>query len=83
VIHTAWAVLALLEAEHPDEEAISRGVRFLITAQREDGSWPREDPAGLFFRTALLDYELYRSYFPVWALARFEQRRAGRRERSR
>ena len=24
---------------------------------------------GVFFRTALVDYDLYRTYFPVWALA--------------
>jgi hypothetical protein len=28
----------------------------------------------LFFRTALLEYALYRSYFPVWALAAYEAR---------
>jgi hypothetical protein len=28
--------------------------------------------------TALLEYELYRSYFPVWALAAFEARRKAR-----
>ncbi len=76
VVQTAWAVMGLLEAEDADWEAISRGARFLIDAQNEDGSWPQQDPAGLFFRTALLDYELYRAYFPVWALALFEARRS-------
>jgi len=75
VLHTAWALLALLEAEAPDQDAIARAAQFLIAAQCEDGSWPRQDPAGLFFRTALLDYELYRAYFPLWALARYEARR--------
>jgi lanosterol synthase len=75
VLHTAWALLALLEAEDPNERAIARAAKFLMDSQCEDGSWPRQDPAGLFFRTALLDYELYRAYFPLWALARYEQRR--------
>jgi lanosterol synthase len=75
VLHTAWALLALLEAEEPSDDALARAATFLIDSQRADGSWPREDPAGLFFRTALLDYALYRAYFPLWALARYEQRR--------
>ena len=31
--------------------------------------------AGVFFRTALLDYVLYRQYFPLHALGLYEQRR--------
>ena len=27
--------------------------------------WPKQDPEGIFFHTALLDYRLYRRYFPV------------------
>jgi lanosterol synthase len=26
----------------------------------------------VFFGTAMLDYRLYNTYFPTWALARFE-----------
>ena len=75
VIHTAWALLGLLEAEEPDWRRIEHGASFLIARQSEDGSWPRQDPAGLFFRTALLDYELYRQIFPLWALSLYESRR--------
>jgi lanosterol synthase len=75
VIHTAWALLGLLEADEPDWPRIERGAGFLIASQSEDGSWPRQDPAGLFFRTALLDYELYRQIFPLWALSLYESRR--------
>lgn len=78
VIHTAWAIIALLEAGESNWEAISRGVRFLSDSQSEVGSWNRQDMSGVFFRTALLDYELYRQYFPLHALSLFEQRRAAR-----
>ena len=76
VIQSAWAMIALLEAGDPDWTAIARGARFLIGAQRADGTWPRQDMAGIFFRTALLDYVLYRQYFPLHALGLYEQRRA-------
>ncbi len=78
VIHTAWALMTLLEARDSDWEAIVRGSRFLIEQQEESGSWPRQDPAGVFFRTALLDYTLYRQYFPLWALSLYESRRLER-----
>jgi squalene/oxidosqualene cyclase-like protein len=74
VVQTAWALLTLCEAQDPDFAAIARAARFIARAQLGNGEWPREEPAGLFFRTALLEYELYRSYFPVWALAAYEAR---------
>ena len=78
VIQTAWALIALLEAGDSNWAAISHGVRFLIDTQDADGVWPRQDMAGVFFRTALLDYALYRQYFPLHALGLYEQRRRGR-----
>ena len=78
VIHTAWALIALLEAGDADWTAITRGIRFLIDRQCADGTWPRQDMAGVFFRTALLDYVLYRQYFPLHALGLYEERRQTR-----
>ena len=78
VIQTAWALRALLEAEDPAWQPIERGANWLAGMQGEDGTWPRQDMAGVFFHTALLEYELYRSYFPVWALGLYETRRKAR-----
>jgi lanosterol synthase len=76
VTQSAWALIALQEAGEPCHTAIARGIRFLIEEQGADGAWPRQDMAGVFFRTALLDYVLYRQYFPVHALGVYEQWRA-------
>ena len=78
VIQTAWAMIALLEAGDSNWNAISRGTRFLLDTQEADGTWPKQDMAGIFFRTALLDYILYRQYFPLHALGLYEQRRRAR-----
>ena len=78
VIQTAWALIALLTADESNWSAISRGVRFLIDTQDADGAWPRQQASGVFFRTALLEYALYRDYFPLQALGLYEQRRRTR-----
>lgn len=77
-IQTAWALLALLEAHDPDWTAIERGAAFLSQTQEASGGWPKQDMVGVFFRTALLDYTLYRTYFPLWALGLYEERRRSR-----
>ncbi len=76
VIQSAWAMIALLEAGDADRTAITRGAQYLVDTQRDDGTWPRQDMAGVFFRTALLDYVLYRQYFPLHALGLYERERA-------
>jgi lanosterol synthase len=78
VIQTAWALTALVEAQDPDWEPIDRAAHFLARKQREDGTWARQEPSGIFFHTALLHYEMYRSIFPLWALGLYETRRLER-----
>ena len=75
VIQTAWALIALLEAGDPNWHAISNGISYLLDTQNEDGTWPKQNMVGVFFRTALLDYVLYRQYFPLHALCLYQQRR--------
>jgi lanosterol synthase len=69
-VQSAWALLALLETVGPDHPAVRRGVERLTALQRADGSWPEGAPMGVFFGAAVLDYRMYRSYFPLWALTR-------------
>lgn len=78
VIQTAWAMMGLLAVGTNYWQAIANGAQFLIKMQLENGEWPEQDWAGVFFHTALLDYTLYRSYFPVWALGIYESRKLER-----
>jgi lanosterol synthase len=71
---TSWAILALVQvvgAEHP---AVKRGAEWLARHQSASGGYPRQAVNGVFFGTAMLDYDLYRTCFPVWALARATHR---------
>ena len=57
-------------AGETDRAALTRAADFLESTQRESGEWPDGEFVGVFFETALLNYRLYRQYFPVMALAR-------------
>ncbi len=66
---TSWALLALCDVVGAGHPAVRRGAEWLAAHQGADGSYPREAVNGVFFGTAMLDYDLYRAYFPAWALA--------------
>lgn len=72
-VQTAWALIALVEAEEPDSAALFRAARFLEGTQEQSGEWPDGEFVGVFFETALLNYRLYRLYFPVCALGRLHE----------
>jgi squalene cyclase len=69
-VMTAWALLALLEAgAGADDDAVARGIGRLLDDQLADGDWPQRSVTGVFNRTCMLHYRLYRNVFPIWALA--------------
>jgi lanosterol synthase len=68
---TAWALLALVEVLDARTPALQRAAACLRALEGADGSWPRQAQSGVFFSTAMLDYRLYKDYFPTWALARY------------
>ena len=68
---TAWALLAMLSAGRRDE-AVRRGVTWLIENQRPDGSWDEPYFTGTGFPGDFyINYHLYRLVFPVTALGRY------------
>ncbi len=69
---TAWAVIGLLAAGKQDHPAVTRGVRYLIDTQRDDGGWNEPEFTGTGFpRVFYLRYHLYPIYFPLMALAQY------------
>jgi lanosterol synthase len=69
VVQTSWALAALVRARHPSLHAQRKAVRFLVERQESGGGWPREPLVGVFNRTCLINYDNYRHYFPLWAIA--------------
>ncbi|HEY3357551.1 MAG TPA: prenyltransferase/squalene oxidase repeat-containing protein, partial [Polyangia bacterium] len=68
---TSWALLALVHGGAAATPAAAGAAAFLLERQGADGSWPREPLVGVFNKTALINYENYRRYFPVWALGAY------------
>jgi squalene-hopene/tetraprenyl-beta-curcumene cyclase len=71
---TAWALMGLIEAGQSDSEAVRRGVEYLLSTQKDDGTWDEEPFTGTGFpRVFYLRYHMYRLYFPLMALARYSR----------
>ena len=71
---TAWALLSFFSAGIFDSASVRRGIEYLLDAQREDGSWEDAFWTGTGFpKVFYLKYHLYATFFPLWALATYEQ----------
>jgi len=70
---TAWALIGLIAAGEAFNPAVQAGIDFLLRTQEEDGSWEEDAYTGTGFpRAFYLRYDLYRAYFPLMALARYQ-----------
>ena len=76
-VNTAWALMTLTRAGLSGTVAVKRAASYLVELQAQNGDWPREPLAGVFNKSALINYENYRRYFPVWALSVFDKARSG------
>jgi squalene-hopene/tetraprenyl-beta-curcumene cyclase len=73
---TAWAVLGLMAAGAVDHPAVARGIEYLLATQRSDGEWAELPYTAVGFpRVFYLRYHGYRLYFPLLALARYQNLR--------
>jgi squalene-hopene/tetraprenyl-beta-curcumene cyclase len=70
---TAWALIGLMAAGRTEHEAVARGIDFLLRTQERDGFWREERYTATGFpRVFYLRYHGYAKFFPLWALARYE-----------
>ncbi len=75
---TAWAVLGLMAAGAVDHPAVVRGIGYLSQTQRADGEWMELPYTAVGFpRVFYLRYHGYRLYFPLLAMARFQNLKRG------
>jgi squalene-hopene/tetraprenyl-beta-curcumene cyclase len=71
---TAWALIAL-HAIGERTPAVDRGIDWLLSNQREDGTWDEDEYTGTGFPgDFIINYHLYRLSFPLAALGRWAAR---------
>ena len=70
---TAWALLGLMAAGEVESAMVARGVDYLRRAPRQGGKWDEQLYNAVGFpRVFYLRYHGYSVYFPLWALARYQ-----------
>lgn len=70
---TAWAVMGLMSAGEVDDTSVRNGVAYLTHAPKEGARWSESHWTGTGFpRVFYLKYHGYAAYFPLWAIARYQ-----------
>jgi squalene-hopene/tetraprenyl-beta-curcumene cyclase len=73
---TGWALLALMAAGEGSAAAVARGIDYLTTSQKSDGSWDEEQFTGTGFpKYFMIRYHIYRNSFPLAALGTYRKLR--------
>ena len=71
---TSWAILSLFSAGEVDSKAVSRGIDYLISTQKQDGTWDEDAFTGTGFpKFFMIKYHIYRNCFPLTALGRYRR----------
>lgn len=69
---TAWALLGIMAAGYVAHSAVARGVEYLLSTQRDDGTWDEPEFTGTGFpQVFYLRYHYYPIYFPLLALSKW------------
>jgi squalene-hopene/tetraprenyl-beta-curcumene cyclase len=75
---TAWALLALLAAGEVRTPSTCRGIAWLVSTQRPDGTWDEPWFTGTGFPWDFsINYHLYRLVWPIMALGRYVRATGG------
>ena len=62
VVHTAWAILALISAgfHYRATKQLQAAATYLMSRQLPSGDWPQEHITGVFNRNCMITYANYR-----------------------
>jgi squalene-hopene/tetraprenyl-beta-curcumene cyclase len=75
---TSWAVMGICACGDLDRASVQRGLHFLLSSQKADGSWDEPQITGTGFpKVFYLKYDFYRQNFPLLTLATYVNYRNG------
>jgi squalene-hopene/tetraprenyl-beta-curcumene cyclase len=75
---TGWALLALMAAGEAGSSTVLRGIQFLISTQKSDGTWDESQYTGTGFpKFFMIKYHIYRNCFPLMALGTYRNLTGG------
>ncbi|KAN0078765.1 Terpenoid cyclases/protein prenyltransferase alpha-alpha toroid [Elaphomyces granulatus] len=74
VVQTAWACLALMEAEYPHREPLRRAMKLLVSRQQPNGEWLQEAIEGVFNQSCMISYPNYKFCWPIRALGLYSKK---------
>ncbi|KAI9844859.1 MAG: Lanosterol synthase (Oxidosqualene--lanosterol cyclase) [Thelocarpon superellum] len=74
VVNTAWAVIALLQGQYPDQAPIEKAVRLITGRQQKNGEWLQEAIEGVFNKSCMITFPNYKFYFTFKALGMYAKR---------
>jgi len=74
VVQTAWACLALMEAEYPHREPLRRAMKLLMSRQQPNGEWLQEAIEGVFNQSCMISYPNYKFCWPIRALGLYSKK---------
>ncbi|HEY6837106.1 MAG TPA: squalene--hopene cyclase, partial [Geobacteraceae bacterium] len=73
---TGWALLALMAAGEVDSSSVERGIQYLLSTQKGDGTWDEDQFTGTGFpKYFMIKYHIYRNCFPLTALGTYRSLR--------
>jgi len=73
---TAWALMALMAVGEAGTPVVERGIQYLVSTQKQDGTWDEDAFTGTGFpKFFYIKYHIYRNCFPLTALGRFRRLR--------
>ncbi|KAL2863488.1 terpene cyclase/mutase family protein [Aspergillus lucknowensis] len=74
VCQTAWACLALMEADYPHKEPLEKAMKLMMSRQQPNGEWLQEAIEGVFNQSCMISYPNYKFYWPIRALGLYSKK---------
>lgn len=74
LVQTSWALIGLILADYPDKDAITKGIKLLMSRQLPKGEWEFEYIEGVFNHSCAIEYPTYKFLFPIKALGLYHKK---------